>query len=148
MVRYTWTQFGAVVVLGVGLLAGCTASSSPEPALVDDTGMVEEYEFHFDTELSLRDAPEELLAQQHWIVMTEPPAGWDLRVVWDALPCEAAPTVTVQSQAGRISSISVDVGPMLHEDCDAMEARHVMDLKTSSSASSDIELLRVGRPRD
>jgi hypothetical protein len=131
-----------VLVPGEGELA--------QGSLVDESGLITEWEFAF--ELSDAESAQAIessiveVADEVWL--TAGPAGWDLSLVWSGLPCNVRPTVEVAGSDEELSSLTVKVGPKVVPDtnppteCEAVEARHALYLKTAATAAPDIRALR------
>ncbi len=132
--------------------SGDVGRAAKEAELSDETGVVQAWEFTSDVELSegsdfgyLADAAAEFAgANEAWLVETDTP--WDLRLVWSALPCQTAPTLSVETTDGEISVIRLDPGPVVspdseHPGCEDMEVRHAIDMRTSEPLAAKPEIV-------
>lgn len=72
------------------------ANRRAQPRLEDPADLVQQSAFSFDLAGGFPSG----LAEAE-IGLVEPPAGWDLGVVWIARPCEQAPIVTVALRPQR-----------------------------------------------
>ncbi|MGH8773755.1 MAG: hypothetical protein ACRDWI_00780 [Jiangellaceae bacterium] len=124
-----------MVLMSVFVVSSCSDDESGAPELVDDSGVVDDWYFSFDVRYGLTDGDVEVV---------QAPGGWNLRVVWSALPCQTAPIVRVEGQDGQLSAVLVDPGPAQSPSgggCDSSEAFHTVDLKTSGPPNPDMSLV-------
>jgi hypothetical protein len=159
---------GCIIVAAVLVLSGCAsrtekrAGATSEPVsqsvsgpgagrLVDDSGQIGEWAFRFDEELEAEDPREPFGYLQEpiaaasvddgpWLVAS-PLEGWDLRIVWGALPCQQQPRVVVAGAGGLLTAITIYRGPRVPADCEAMEARYAVDLRTAAVPAPDIDIV-------
>jgi len=109
-----------------------------EPRVVDEAGVVDDWQFHLSGEsgsprLDVRFDDESGEVSN---VTNPPPPGWDLRVAWMSGPCGRSPTVTIEGGPGRITRISIDDPNVLPPDdptvaCPSIAVPHAVDLKLS-----------------
>jgi hypothetical protein len=115
--------------------------------VVDEGGLVEEWEFAFN--LSDADADQLIgsaVAQDGddaWLIREF--SDWHFVLLWSALPCNTHPVVIVHGE-GTLASLSVEAGPEVVIDaeppmaCESVEVRHAVYLRTSESGEGDIEV--------
>lgn len=136
----------AALLLAAPLFGACgaDAAGAAEPRLVDRTGSVTDSEFA----LPMRDDRRlEVIADGEvaggLVVLAEPPAGWDLMVVWHGSPCNTAPTVVLTGTADTITEVDVDLGPRVLgqsalSTCPASMERLAVILRTAASPADDV----------
>lgn len=129
------------ILTALGLLAAWALGTTqlplperdrPRPELRDERGeLVEQWLFHVDVATGL---------QQGEICLVKPPPDWDIRVVWLAAFCQRSPRIHIDGNDGLITSISVDAGPSIPEECEFTGLWHAVDLKTAKPVAPDVTL--------
>jgi hypothetical protein len=117
---------------------GFQAVSIGNPRVLDNSGLIAESQFRFDTEQHPAGDSSGVIAS---------PPGWDLTIAWSAVPCQTAPIVRVDGgDTARLvfSIIAGDTRPT----CSAMEAFHALDVRTSQPVDpSDVHVDVIDPPR-
>jgi hypothetical protein len=141
---------GLILVLG---LVGCSQDGSENPpddgeepvaTLEDAGGLVGAFEFVFN--LPDDGVPDYVRSENQigddQIWLAEGPSGWDYRIVWTALPCNTAPDIHVSGTEDYIDAITIVVGPIVSPDgdCEAMEARHAVNIRTVSPITEETKI--------
>jgi hypothetical protein len=125
--------------LAAALLLTSACSGQPQPQLIDDAGLVTDYQFHATRDDSVAFDHREIEAAGTGAIAVEPPAGWDIRVVWPAGSCQQAPTVQVIGTPEQVRAIHVDYGPEVGRgECPAELLIFGVDLKTSRPPAPDL----------
>jgi hypothetical protein len=113
--------------------------------LIEDgvSGSIEEVRYRVHSQ-----APHDRDTLPPYVLLLEPPGGWDLRVVWAASPCQRRPHLSLLGprQAGQpeaVHVVSVTAGPRLASSgpCDLV-VWHQIDVKTSSRVSDTVTARR------
>lgn len=131
MVWFVAMLLAARIANGSLLAAAVAGNRGPSPELIDESGAIQTWVFDFDVEHGVAEG---------YAGAAEAPDGWHLRVVWMANPCQKSPVVRVQVEEGVLSSIVVDPGPSIPEDCDDMGVWHAIDLRTALPISREIDV--------
>jgi hypothetical protein len=76
-------------------------------------------------------------------LLVDPPDGWDVRIAWQASPCQRRPSVTLLGRPAELHDILIRPGP--HLDLDGCEQAiwYALDVKTSQQPMPDLTV-RLG----
>jgi hypothetical protein len=127
-----------LVLVAVAWL-GFQAVSIGNPRVLDNSGLIAESQFRFNTE----QGP----ASGDFGVIAYPP-GWDLSIAWLARPCETAPIVRVDRGDPAGLNFNITVGDSPSRGCNDMGVFHALDVRTRQPVDpADVHVDVIDPPR-
>jgi hypothetical protein len=117
---------------------GFLAVSIGNPRVLDNSGLIAESQFRFNTEQGPASGDFGVIASQ---------PGWDLTIAWRARECETAPTVRVARGRNADLVFNITSGDM-PPNCNDLESIHALDVRTSEPVDlSDVHVDVIDPPR-